>query len=421
MIPLPLTEVEPLGELVGSGRRVTGVHVDSRRIAPGELFVAVGEAGRAFVPDALERGGLALLADDPHRALAALAGAVRSRSSARVVGITGSTGKTSTKDILAALCAPHRRTIAAEASFNNEIGVPLTLCRLEPDSEVCIVELAMRGLGQIDWLCSFARPDIGVITNIGPVHLELVETVERVAQAKAELLRCVRTAVVPDEPLLAPFLPDGEIRRFSERDLLSFADGHASFRVGERTVELDLPLSARYQALNALAALHAYDALGLPLDDVQRGASQIALARLRGEELPLPGGGVLINDCYNANPISMRAALAHLAERAGAQHRRVAVLGDMAELGAGAPGYHREIGAAAAALGVQQLVAIGELARGYVEGAAGVPSRWAPTVEEGIAALRDELRPGDVVLVKASRAIGLEAVAENIVGVVEAR
>jgi UDP-N-acetylmuramoyl-tripeptide--D-alanyl-D-alanine ligase len=421
MIPLPIAAVEPLGEVVGSAGQVTGVHVDSRRVAPGELFVAVGEAGRAFVPDALERGGLALLPDDPHRALAALAGAVRARSSAHVVGITGSTGKTSTKDILAALVAPHRRTIAAEASFNNEIGVPLTLCRLEPDTEVCIVELAMRGLGQIDWLCSFARPDVGVITNVGPVHLELVGTVERVAEAKAELLRCVRTAVVPDEPLLAPFLPEGEIRRFSERDVLSFAAGRASFRVGERTVELDLPLSARYQALNALAALHAYDALGLPLDDVQRGAAQIALSRLRGEELPLPGGGVLINDCYNANPISMRAALAHLAERAGTRHRPVAVLGDMAELGAGAPAYHREIGEAAAALGVRQLVAIGELARGYVEGAGGVPSRWAPTVEQGIAALREELRPGDVVLVKASRAIGLEAVAENIAGVVEAR
>jgi UDP-N-acetylmuramoyl-tripeptide--D-alanyl-D-alanine ligase len=415
MIPLPLAEVEPLGELHGSAESVTGVQVDSRRVGPGDLFVAVNEAARAFVPDALARGALALVPDDAHAALAALGGAVRARSSARVVGITGSTGKTSTKDILAALCAPHRRTIAAEASFNNEIGVPLTLCRLEPDTEICILELAMRGVGQIDWLCSFARPHVGVITNVGPVHLELVGTVERVAEAKAELLAHVETAVVPEEPLLEPFLAGrGDVRRFAERDVLSFERGRAVLRIGDRTVELDLPTTARHQALNALAALNAYGVLGLPLDDVQAGAARIELSRLRGEELPLPGDGVLINDCYNANPTSMRAALAHLAERAG-ERRSVAVLGDMAELGADAAAFHHGVGEVVAELGVRELIAIGELARGYVEGAAGVNARWAPDVESGIAALRETLRPGDVVLVKASRAIGLERVAENVV------
>jgi UDP-N-acetylmuramoyl-tripeptide--D-alanyl-D-alanine ligase len=412
MIPLPLSELEPLGELAGAADAVTGVHVDSRRVGPGDLFVAVNEAARAFVPQALERGGVALLPDDPHGALAAIGGAVRSRSGARVVGITGSVGKTSTKDILAGLCAPHRRTIAAEASFNNELGVPLTLCRLEPDTEVCVLELSMRGLGQIAWLTSFARPHIGVITNVGPVHLELVETVERVAEAKAELLADVEVAIVPDEPLLAPFVPAGA-RRFSEADVLEFAGGHGSFRVGAESVALDVPLTARHQALNVLAALHAYDALGLPLAEAQLGAGQIEISRLRGEELPLAGGGVLINDCYNANPVSMRAALANLAERAGAG-RRVAVLGEMTELGADGPAYHREVGAAAAELGVDELVAIGELARGYVEGAGGVAARWVATVPEAIAAVREVVRPGDTVLLKASRAIGLEAVAENL-------
>jgi UDP-N-acetylmuramoyl-tripeptide--D-alanyl-D-alanine ligase len=412
MIPLPISELEPLGELLGSAEAVTGVQIDSRRIEPGDLFVAVNEAARAFVPQALERGGVALLPGDPHRALAAIGGAVRSRSHARVVGITGSVGKTSTKDILAALCAPHRRTVAAEASFNNELGVPLTLCRLEAETELCVLELSMRGLGQIAWLTSFARPDVGVITNVGPVHLELVETVERVAQAKAEILDGAEVAIVPDEPLLEPFLPPGAVR-FSEADVLAFGGGRGTFRVGHRTVELELPFSARHQALNVLAALHAYAALGLPLADVQAGAGQIELSKLRGEELPLPGGGVLIVDCYNANPVSMRAALAHLAERAG-EGRRVAVLGDMAELGPDALAYHQEVGAAAAELGVDELVAIGELARGYVDGAGGVPSRWVATVGEGVAAVRDALRPGDVVLLKASRAIGLETIAENI-------
>jgi UDP-N-acetylmuramoyl-tripeptide--D-alanyl-D-alanine ligase len=412
MIPLPLSELEPLGERVGDADEVTGVHVDSRRVGPGDLFVAVNEAARAFVPQALEQGGVALLPDDAHGALAAIGGAVRERSGARVVAITGSVGKTSTKDILAALVAPHRRTIAAEASFNNELGVPLTLCRLERDTEVCVLELSMRGTGQIAWLASFARPHVGVITNVGPVHLELVGTVERVAEAKAELLAGVEVAIVPDEPLLDRFVPPGA-RRFSDADVLEFAGGHGVFRVGDETVELDVPLRARHQALNVLAALHAYVALGLPLGDVQEGAAQIELSRLRGEELPLAGGGVLINDCYNANPVSMRAALAHLVERAGSG-RSVAVLGDMAELGPDAPTFHREVGAVAAELGIDELVAVGELARGYVDGADGVASRWVATVPEGIAVVNEVVRPGDTVLLKASRAIGLEAVAENI-------
>ncbi|HET8605734.1 MAG TPA: UDP-N-acetylmuramoyl-tripeptide--D-alanyl-D-alanine ligase [Gaiellaceae bacterium] len=418
MIPLPLAEVEPLGALRAESwaEEVTGVETDSRRIAEGDLFVAVNEAARDFVSHAFARGAAAaLVPDDAFAALAALGGAVRARSSAQVVAVTGSVGKTSTKDMLAALCAPHARTVASEGNYNNEIGVPLTLCRLEADTEVCVVEMGMRGLGQIDWLCSFARPEIGVITSVGPVHLELVGTVERVAEAKAEILRCVRVGVVPDEPLLAPFLPDGiELRRFADEDVLAVDGNRVRLRIGGRELALEVPFTARHQARNLLAALHAYDALALPLERAQAGAAAIELSRLRGEELELPGGGLLINDCYNASPISMRAALAHLVERA-AGRRSVAVLGDMAELGETAPAYHREVGEAAAELGVGQLVAIGELARGYLDGAAGVPARWAPTLEEGLAAVRETLRPGDVVLVKGSRAIGLEAVAENIV------
>ena len=145
---------------------------------------------------------------------------MRERSKARVVGITGSTGKTSTKDILFALCAPHARTIANEGNYNNEIGVPLTLCRIEEDTELCISEMGMRGLGQIAWLAGFARPDIGVITNVGPVHLELVETIENVARAKAELIDALPPggiAVVPDEPLLEPYLDAHRHRRQARR------------------------------------------------------------------------------------------------------------------------------------------------------------------------------------------------------------
>ena len=398
MIPLETTILRALGTVDGATECFTGVQVDSRRIAPGDLFVAVGR-GSEFLDEARERGAAAtLVPDDAFAALARIGRDVRDRSSARVVGITGSMGKTSTKDILAALCMPAARTVAAEASYNNEIGVPLTLCRLELDTEVCILELAMRGHGQIAALCEIARPEIGVITNIGPVHLELVESLEGVRRAKAELIAALPpggTAIVPrDFPV--------------ERDDVEVVPvGDADARSAAGRTELggvSFNFTARHQAQNAAAALAALAALGLP----RPAAVDVDFSRWRGDEEELPGGGLLINDAYNANPVSMRVALGYLAERAG-DRRRVAVLGDMAELGRTARAYHREIGEAAAELGVHELLAVGELARGYLEG--GVPGRWAANVHEAVRQLDEVVRPGDAVLVKASRAVGLEAVA----------
>ncbi|HEX9140886.1 MAG TPA: Mur ligase family protein, partial [Gaiellaceae bacterium] len=202
MIALETTLLEGLGRAEARADRFTGVQVDSRRIVPGDLFVAVGK-GTDFLDDAVTNGAVAtLVPDDAFAALARLGGAVREQSSARVVAITGSMGKTSTKDILAALCMPAARTIAAEASYNNEIGVPLTLCRLEEDTDVCILELAMRGFGQIAELAAIARPEIGAVTNVGPVHLELVDSLEGVARAKGELIAALPpggTAIVPSD------------------------------------------------------------------------------------------------------------------------------------------------------------------------------------------------------------------------------
>lgn len=426
MIPLPTVELEALGRLDPTTDAVTGVKIDSRLVEPGDLFVAVGR-GAAFADDARAHGAAAvLLPEDAYAAMAAIGRAVRSRSGARVVAITGSTGKTSTKDILSALCAPVTRTVAAEASFNNELGVPLTLARLEHDTDVCIVEVGMRGLGQVAELASIARPDIGVITSVGPVHLEVMGSVEGVARAKAELIEALPPggiAVVPaDAPELEPHLvrEDVEFRRFSPSDVLRFeVDGdraHAELDVAGRRVALAFNFVARHHVLNALAALHAYDALGLPLERAQEGATQISFSRWRGDEVPLPGDGLLINDAYNANPVSMRAALDNLAARAG-NRRRVAVLGDMAELGTDGPRYHRELGDHAARSGVDVLLAVGTLAKGYVEGQTEIPVvRHATTIEEAVAALEELVRPGDCVLVKASRAMGLEAVADALAG-----
>jgi UDP-N-acetylmuramoyl-tripeptide--D-alanyl-D-alanine ligase len=378
--------------------------------------------------EALAAGAAAaLVPEDAFAALAALAREVRGRSAARVVAVTGSTAKTSTKDILGALCSPHAETVVAEGSQNNEIGLPLTLCRLEPETRIAIVEMGMRGVGQIAELCAIARPDIGIITTIGPVHLELLGTVERVAQAKAELIHALPpggTAVVPTgAPHLEGYLDrdDIEIVRFGEGGDVSLAyfaarEGRSKLKVNAfgRALTIDFSFSGRHNATNALAALAAYNALGLPLGKAQRGARHVTLSRWRGEEVPLPGEGILINDCYNANPLSMAAALEHLAERAG-ERRTIAVLGDMAELGPGAPAYHREVGAAASRAGVDVLLAVGPLARSYLDGARGVPvTRWAPTVEQGLAALGGLLEPGDCVLVKGSRAMGLEAIGDAV-------
>jgi UDP-N-acetylmuramoyl-tripeptide--D-alanyl-D-alanine ligase len=431
MIPIALDEIEGLapGRLERSrgAERVTGVSIDSRRVEPGDLFVAVG-GGVDFVKDALGAGAsAALVPEDAFGALGALGRTVRERSNAKVVAVTGSTAKTSTKDILGALCTPHARTVVAEGSQNNEIGLPLTLCRLDEQTEVAIVEMGMRGLGQIAELCEIAQPVVGIVTSVGPVHLELLGTVERVAQAKAELIESLPpggTAVVPaGEAYLEPYLErdDIEIARFGDGGDVSLSyfaakNGSARIRVEAfgRPLTLEFSFGSRYNATNALAAIAAYHALGLPLGKLQKGARHVQLSRLRGEEVPLPNGGVLINDCYNANPLSMAAALEHLQQRAG-DARKVAVLGDMAELGAGAPAYHREVGAGAARAGVDVLVAVGPLARGYVQGARGVQlTRWAPTVEQGLAALRSVLRPGDYVLVKGSRAMGLEVIAEAV-------
>jgi UDP-N-acetylmuramoyl-tripeptide--D-alanyl-D-alanine ligase len=411
LIPLRLDEVAALapGELEtapGAGE-ITGVQVDSRRVVTGDLFVAVGR-GAEFRQDSLLRGAAATLRpDDAFAAFAALGAAVRQRSSARVVGITGSTGKTSTKDILAALCSPAARIVAAEASYNNEIGVPLTLCRLEPDTEICILELAMRGFGQIADLSRIARPDVGVVTNVGPVHLELVKSLDGVLRAKSELVAALPpggTAIVPEE------FP---VER-NDVDVVRLAEPEAQ-PDGDRTIVggVSFNFTARHQAANAAAALAALDALGLP----RPARADVDFSRWRGEEVPLPAGGLLINDAYNANPVSMRAALAHLADRAG-ERRRLAVLGDMAELGPGAPAFHRAIGEEAARHGVEALVAVGALARSYLEGAVAVPvTRWAPDASTAIGIVEEVAQPGDCILVKASRAIGLEAVAESLTAV----
>jgi UDP-N-acetylmuramoyl-tripeptide--D-alanyl-D-alanine ligase len=342
--------------------------------------------------------------DDAHAALAALGGAVRARSDARVVAITGSVGKTSTKDILAALLRPRLRAVAAPRGFNNEIGLPLTLCRIEPETEVVVTEMAMRGSGQIRALARVARPDLGVITSIAPVHLEQMGSLENIARAKAELLDELpagAVAVLPrDAPVLEPFVPEKlDVRRFGEPEA-EVRDGRMHLRWHGRDVVFDF--TARHQATNAAAALTAAEALGVepPQEPVE-----VEFSLWRSQETELPGGGLLINDSWNANPVAMRAALAHLLARAEGR-RTVAILGEMAELGPDAPRYHEEVGRAAE--GVDLVLGVGELARNYR------PGEWSPSAAEAVEVSLGLVRPGDVILVKGSRSVGLEVVADAL-------
>jgi UDP-N-acetylmuramoyl-tripeptide--D-alanyl-D-alanine ligase len=403
VIPLPVSELRGLGELESAAEVVTGMRVDSRLVSAGDLFVAVA-GGEAFVADARARGAAATLVPrDAFAALAAIAGKVRDRSTARVVGITGSYGKTTTKDILAAIASPQRVTVAAERSFNNEIGVPLTLGRLEQGTELCILELSMRGPGQIAELCSFARPELGVVVAIGPVHLEQVGTLENVVRAKSELIAALPpggTAIIPDGfPVTRA---DLEVVRLGEDVRVeSFEPPLLRTSLGE----VEVSFTARHLASNALAALATARALGLELPT----RLDVEFADMRNQELELAGGGLLLNDAWNANPVSMRAALEHLRDRAGGR-RTIAVLGDMAELGDYAEEGHREVARAVRELAPDLVIAVGPQARAY-------GGRWVATRDEALELLREELRPGDCVLVKGARAMGLEGIAAALTNV----
>jgi UDP-N-acetylmuramoyl-tripeptide--D-alanyl-D-alanine ligase len=407
VIPLELEEVAELapGQLrvAPEAREVTGLQTDSRRVEAGDLFVGV-RGGVEYIDDALAHGAAAaLVPDDAHAALAALAGRVRERSDARFVAITGSMGKTSTKDILSAICSPQRRTVAAERSYNAEIGVPLTIGRVAPDTELCILELAMRGFGQIAELCAFARPHVGVITNIGPVHLEKVGDLAGVARAKGELVAALPPggiAVVPSG--LAVERRDIDVVRVGEDvRLVSFEPPTLVTSLG--VVEVDF--TARHLADNTLIALATAHALGLETPE----RLHVEFAEWRNQELPLPGGGVMVNDAWNANPVSVRAALVHLVALADGR-RTIAVLGEMAELGDYTDEGHAEVGRAVRELGIDEVVAIGPHARVY-------GGHWVASRDEALAVLEGLLQPGDCVLVKGARVLGLEHIADALTSV----
>ncbi len=466
--------------LAGDGSAaVMDISTDTRGDLAGKLFVALKGAnfdGGEFVEEALAGGAVGVLAEraaaqrvavglgdgqtgsnkrgngngdggesdgaavviaveDSGEALKNMATLVAQRSGAILVAVTGSTGKTSTKDMLSGLLEPQLDYVASRASFNNEVGVPLTLLSATNDTKVIVAEMGMQAPGEIGELCRIAAPDIAIITNIGPAHLEFAGSLENIARGKAEIAR----GLPPGGKLVAPYAEKLLESHLAGLDLRIITFGfdrladihpvfhehteegrlHAVISCCGREIELWFNFAPHHHLLNAMAAIGAYHMLGLPLEEIPAAVANIHLSNLRGELVNLPGGVTLLNDCYNANPLSMSSSLEYLAS-VGTGRRTVAILGDMGELGAGSLDFHRGMGRRVAELGIDCLIAVGNDASAYVTGAreeggcGGCYYHFADRAA-ALAEVPGLVRPGDVVLVKASRFMRLEELSEALV------
>jgi UDP-N-acetylmuramoyl-tripeptide--D-alanyl-D-alanine ligase len=439
-----------------------GIVVDSRQAQPGSIFVALaGEHtdGHEHVRDALHRGARMFLVTRSHEDMAATsdeasaAGAAmirvddsllalqqlavwhRGRLDAAVIGVTGSTGKTTSKDFLSSVLATRFRVVATRGNRNNELGVPLTILEAGNDTDVLIVEMGMRGMGQIARLAGIASPDVGLVTNVGTSHIELLGTQDAVAAAKGELVRAIgaKGAVFLNgddaysDVLLADSQAPVTLYGTSARCAVRAADveldewSRASFRLETAQDEayVSLPLPGRHNVYNALAAAAIGSHLSVPIEAIVQGLAVAEISGMRMQTFQAASGVMVINDAYNANPTSMRAAVETLSTTAAAR-RRIAVLGDMAELGTLSELAHFQIGEDVARRPIDVLVTVGERAHRIADGARAEGSgqlevRPCATAEEASEVLDDLLEAGDVVLVKASRVMGLERVVEGIV------
>lgn len=452
MIELTLGEVAEIvgGTLHGAdpATRVTGsVEFDSRDVTTGGLFVAfAGEQvdGHDYVDAARARGAVAsivtrpvagpsILVEDALAALAALAAAVVRRLPATVVGVTGSSGKTSTKDLIAQVLGGAGELVAPPGSFNNELGHPYTVLRATPQTDYLVLEYSARGIGHIRYLADIAPPRIGVVLNVGSAHLGEFGTRQAIAQAKGELVEALPPDGVAilnaDDPLVSAMRErtDARVVTFatsadadvSATDIVVDDLGRASFSLhaGGTSARLGLQVAGAHQVGNALAAAAVGLACGRTTVEVAAAlANAVPLSRWRMELAERDDGLLVVNDAYNANPESMAAALRTLVRMGRSRPSTWAVLGPMAELGDSATAEHEAIGRLAAGLGIAHLLVVGELARpirdaAVLEGSWGGDARWVPDADAAVAVLRDELRGGDVVLVKASRSASLERVA----------
>ena len=447
--------VAPPGGL-NHGDRLAGVAIDSRTIAPGELFIAIHgprHDGHTFVPVALSAGALAAVVarsrmaeysetlraklfavDDTLAALQQLARAVRRGWGRRLAGVTGSVGKTTTKEILATLLAASFRVLKSEGNLNNEYGLPLTLLRLGDEHQAAIVEMGMSHRGEIARLAEIAEPDVGVVTRVAPVHTEFFKSLDEVAQSKRELVESLKgeqsVAVLnADDERVAKFAraAPGHVITFGLDSPADFraeaiegrgAEGSAFDLIapGERA-RLELPLIGRHNVTNALAALAAASIWGVGADEARRVFPRLAPPAMRGEVLRFEAGMAVIDDCYNSNPVALEAMTELLAATPG-YRRRILVAGEMLELGRGSAEFHRQAGRRAAKkvdwiIGVQGEAA--SLVRGAAE--AGHPeahTRFFESSELAAPFVSEFAAPGDLLLVKGSRGVKMERIIEAL-------
>jgi UDP-N-acetylmuramoyl-tripeptide--D-alanyl-D-alanine ligase len=431
-----------------------GYSIDSRTIKPGEVFFAIRGArqdGHQFVRQSFERGAVAaviersaqsqfqasgdgelIAVDDTTKALQDLAHAVRIRWGKRLVGVTGSTGKTTTKEMIAAVLAPRLRVLKSPGNLNNQFGVPLSLLALEPEHGVAVMELGMSAAGEIALLATIACPQTGVVTNVAPVHLEFFDSVDSIAKAKRELIE----GLEPPRAAILNF-DDDRVRRFAcgfEGTVLTFgfrvgadfrcveskmgATGAAAIQT-EFTVDSKIyhgsfviPAPGRHNVENALAAMATAALFEIPAQEVREALESFKPPGQRADILNLVGGQVLINDSYNSNPRALQTALAMLQDWPN-QGRRIVVAGEMLELGPASLELHRAAGEICAKSGVDWLIGVQGEARSLLDGAraAGFPPERTAFFERAQDAAdfcRRLLRPGDIILVKGSRAVHLE-------------
>ncbi len=419
---------------VGAGR-IAGVSTDTRSIRPGELFFALrGERfdAHAFVAEAFRKGACAAVVDRPAAgegltirvadtmdALGQLAAAYRMALPARVVGVAGSNGKTTTKEMIAHVLGKDRRVVRAQGSFNNQVGVPVTIFQADERTEVAVLEIGTNHPGEIARLGAIARPDVAVLVSVGAEHLEGLGTIDGVADEETSLLDHLRSggaAVLHDDPriLSRVRLPPEKVVTFGmtdRADLFPTRVEGMTFLV--RGVEFRLGLLGEWNIQNALAAAAVAMLHGVPLDECARRLGDFRPAKMRMERMDLAGVTIL-NDAYNSNPESAVRAVREFG-RFPAGGRRVAVMGDMRELGAQSERYHRELGLLLAASPVDVVVGVGRESRAMLEAVDGAKERHGfETVDEVRGRLADLVRPGDAVLLKASRAIGLERIVKWI-------
>jgi UDP-N-acetylmuramoyl-tripeptide--D-alanyl-D-alanine ligase len=431
---------------------VTGATADSRNVRPGQLYVAiVGERvdGHDFASQAVAAGAIGVLGerptsvptivvDDPVEALGLLASAVIDRlPHLDVVAITGSSGKTSTKDLIAEVVAARGPAVAPAGSFNTEVGLPLTVLQADEDTCTLVLEMGARGTGHIAYLCGIAKPHIGVLLNVGSAHLGEFGSREAIAAAKSEIiadLPASGTAILyADDPIVADLasVTDASVMTFGEHPQASvritdlrldeLARARFTLHHQQQQVQVALQVHGEHQAANAAAAAAVGLALGMGLQQIGEqlsGAS--ARSALRMDVRTAPTGVIVVNDAYNANPESMRAALKALAVMGRSSGGRTfAVLGEMLELGPDSALEHDAIGRLAVRLNIGQTIAVGEGARPIQlgashEGSWDQESVWVAGPQDAVAMLQPQLRSGDIVLVKASRGVALERVAEAL-------